>query len=131
MAEAMRMDFINDMPAVPKAVGPYSQAVGAGGWLFCSGQIAIDPQTGTLGLGGVEAQTRQVLVNVEALLRSQGLGMDAIVKTTLFLTNMADFSKVNAIYQEAMGAHRPARSTVAVSALPLGAAIEIEVIAQR
>ena len=123
------MTLLNDLPNVPVAVGPYSQAVISGGHLFCSGQIPIHPATGRIEATDVEGQTRQVLANIQALLESQGLSLHSVIKATVFLTNMADFPKVNPLYAEAFGAHRPARSTVQVAGLPLGALIEIEVIA--
>jgi 2-iminobutanoate/2-iminopropanoate deaminase len=114
----------------PKAVGPYSQAVSLDGWLFTSGQVGLDPATGKLVAGGFEAQARQVLANLRAVLRSAGVDFDRVVKTTVFLADMGDFAKLNAIYGDAMGSHRPARTTVQASALPIGAAIEIEMIAR-
>lgn len=124
------MELINDTPNVPTAVGPYSQAVQCGGFLYCSGQIPIDPATGKIEAADVEGQTRQVLANIRALLGARGLCLADVVKATVFLQNMADFPKVNPLYAEAFGAHRTARSTVAVAGLPLGALVEIEVIAQ-
>ena len=124
------MTLINDTPSVPKAVGPYSQAVKSGGFLFCSGQIPIDPELGNIQAQDVEGQAKQVLKNIRTLLEAQGLNLSNVVKSTVFLTNMADFPRVNAIYQEAFGPHKPARSTVAVSGLPLGGLVEIEVLAQ-
>ncbi len=124
------MELINDVPSVPTAVGPYSQAVKSGGHLFCSGQIPIDPAVGKIVAEDVEGQARQVLANIQALLAAQGLEMHDVVKATVFLQNMADFPKVNPLYEAAFQGHKPARSTVAVAGLPLGALIEIEVIAQ-
>lgn len=123
------MELINNAAHVPAAVGPYSQAVKQGGFLFCSGQIPINPEAGKIEATDVEGQARQVLANIQALLSSQGLGMKDVVKATVFLTTMADFPKVNPIYEAAFDGHKPARSTVAVAGLPLGALIEIEVIA--
>lgn len=123
------MQLINNIPSVPTAVGPYSQAVESGDFLFCSGQIPIDPATGKIVATDVEGQTRQVLANITALLTSQNLTLSHVVKATVFLTDMADFPKVNPLYAAAFGDHKPARSTVQVAALPLGALIEIEVIA--
>lgn len=123
------MQLINNIPSVPTAVGPYSQAVESGDFLFCSGQIPIDPATGKIEATDVEGQTRQVLANINALLTSQNLTLGHVVKATVFLTDMADFPKVNPLYAAAFGDHKPARSTVQVAALPLGALIEIEVIA--
>ncbi len=123
------MDLINNTPNVPAAVGPYSQAVKHGGLLFCSGQIPINPAAGKIEATDVEGQARQVLANIASLLASQGLAMTDVIKATVFLQSMADFPKVNPIYEAAFGGHKPARSTVAVAGLPLGALIEIEVIA--
>ena len=122
------MQLINNAPAVPAAVGPYSQAVQCGGFLFCSGQLPIDPATGKIEAAGTEDQARQVLANISALLASQNRAMSDVVKATVFLTDMADFPAVNPIYAAAFGDHKPARSTVQVAALPLAAKIEIEVI---
>jgi 2-iminobutanoate/2-iminopropanoate deaminase len=113
----------------PAPVGPYSQAIRSGGFLFCSGQVGLDPKLGKIVEGGVAEQTRQVLDNIAAVLSAAGLTFDAIVKTTIFLVDINDFATVNAIYGERMGAPPPARSTVAVAALPLGARVEIEAIA--
>jgi len=123
------MDLINNAPNVPAAVGPYSQAVKHGGLLFCSGQIPINPAAGKIEATDVEGQARQVFANISALLASQGLAMTDVIKATVFLQSMADFPKVNPLYEAAFGGHKPARSTVAVAGLPLGALIEIEVIA--
>lgn len=124
------MELVNNTPNVPAAVGPYSQAVRCGGLLFCSGQIPINPATGKIEAADVEGQARQVLGNIRALLTAQNLDMNHVVKATVFLTSMADFPKVNPIYEEAFQGHKPARSTVAVAGLPLGALIEVEVIAE-
>ncbi|MGV3664245.1 MAG: RidA family protein [Prosthecobacter sp.] len=123
------MELINNTPHVPTAVGPYSQAVKHGGFLFCSGQIPINPTEGKIVAQDVEGQAQQVLANIQALLSAQGLQMGDVVKATVFLQNMADFPKVNALYEAAFAGHKPARSTVAVAGLPLGALVEIEVIA--
>ena len=123
------MELINNAPNVPSAVGPYSQAVKQGGLLFCSGQIPINPASGKIEATEVEGQARQVLANIASLLASQGLEMTDVIKATVFLQQMADFPKVNPLYEAAFGGHKPARSTVAVAGLPLGALIEIEVIA--
>ncbi len=114
----------------PKAIGPYSQAVLDGGLLFCSGQIPLDPATGELVSGGIEASTERVLDNMEAVLKSAGLGFQDVVKTTVFLVKGEDFPAMNAIYAHRFGDHRPARSTVIVAALPKGATVEIDVIAR-
>ncbi|MDX2062254.1 MAG: RidA family protein [Bacteroidia bacterium] len=112
----------------PKALGPYSQAQEVSGFLFLSGQVGIDPKTGTLA-SGFEAQARQVLANLRAVLAVRGLGLNAVAKTTVFLQNFDDFATLNALYAEAFGDHKPARSTVEVSRLPAGALVEIECIA--
>jgi len=118
--------------AAPAAIGPYAQAVAAGPYLFASGQIALDPVTGQLVDGDAAVQTRQVMANVAAVLAAAGLAFADIVKTTIFLTDMADFAAVNAAYGECFdGGPVPARSTVAAAALPRGSAVEIEVIALR
>ncbi|WP_395734537.1 RidA family protein [Prosthecobacter sp.] len=123
------MELINNTPQVPAAVGPYSQAVKHGGLLFCSGQIPIDPAAGKIVATEVEGQTSQVLANIRTLLEAQGLTLGSVIKATVFLQNMADFPKVNPLYEAAFAGHKPARSTVAVAGLPLGALVEIEVIA--
>ena len=114
----------------PKAIGPYSQAVLEGGFLFASGQIPLDPATGELVSGGIEISTDRVLDNMEAVLKSAGLGFHDVVKTTVFLIKSEDFPAMNAIYARRFGDHRPARSTVIVAALPKGAAVEIDMIAR-
>lgn len=115
--------------AAPKAIGPYSQAVVAGGFVFASGQIPLDPDTGELVEGDIAAQTRRVLANLEAVLAAAGTSLEKVVKATVFLTDLSHFGTVNAIYEEALGGARPARSTVQVAALPRGAQVEIEVVA--
>ncbi len=124
------MTLINDVSNAPQAVGPYSLAVKSGGHLFCSGQIPLNPATGKIEATDVEGQTQQVFANIRAILGSQGLPLASVVKATVFLQQMSDFPKVNAIYAEEFGDHRPARSTVAVAGLPLGALVEIEVLAE-
>jgi 2-iminobutanoate/2-iminopropanoate deaminase len=113
----------------PAPVGPYSQAIRVDGFVFCSGQVGLNPKTGKIVEGGVAEQTRQVLDNLAAVLASAGLTPAAIVKTTIFLVDINDFATVNGIYAERMGTPPPARSTIAVAALPLGAHVEIEAIA--
>jgi 2-iminobutanoate/2-iminopropanoate deaminase len=113
----------------PKAIGPYSQGVEAGDFIFLSGQIPLDPTTSEMVSGGIEAQTRRVLDNLKALLESEGLGMDSVVKTTIFLADMGDFAKVNEVYGRYFGGAPPARSTIQVGALPKNARLEIEAIA--
>lgn len=114
----------------PKAIGPYSQAVRFGHLLFVSGQLGIDPASGNLVNGGFEAEARQVLANIQAILESQKSGMDRILKTTVFLTNMEDFAVLNGIYGTFIPEPYPARTTIQVAALPKGARIEMEVIAE-
>lgn len=114
----------------PAAVGPYSTAIEVNGFVFCSGQIGIDPSTGNL-VDGLEAQAHQVMNNIKAVVESTGVTVEQIIKTTIFVTNMADYAKVNEIYAQHLGEHKPARSTVAVAALPKGALIEIEVIVEK
>ena len=113
----------------PAAIGPYSQAVRSGSFLFCSGQIPLDPKSGEIVPGDITAQTRRVLDNIAAVLRAEGLSFDNVVKTTIFLTNLGDFQRINEIYGSYFKQDPPARSTVQVSALPKGANVEIEVIA--
>ena len=113
----------------PKAVGPYSQAVRAGDFLFCAGQIPLDPVTGQLAPGGIQEQTARVMENIKAVLVSQGLGLERVVKTTVFMVNLADFAAMNEVYARSFPSNPPARSTVQVAALPKGAQVEIEVIA--
>ena len=122
------MDFHHTERA-PKAIGPYSQAVSAGGFVFTSGQVALDPATGELVPGGFEAQARQVLRNLGHVLESAGCSFQDVVKATIFITDLAHFQVLNELYGEAVGAHRPARSTVQVAALPKGALVEIDLTA--
>jgi len=113
----------------PAAIGPYSQAIAVGNMLFCAGQIPLVPATGELAGPGIETQTRQVFANIKAVLAANGMTFDQVVKTTVFLTDFADFAAMNAIYQEFFSAPYPARSTVGVAALPRGSRVEIEVTA--
>lgn len=113
----------------PKAIGPYSIAVKANGFVFTSGQLGIDPTTGALVEGGVEAETRQALLNLKAVLEAAGSGLDQVVKTTVFLRDMNDFSRMNAVYAQFFTQDPPARSAVQVAALPRAGAVEIESIA--
>jgi 2-iminobutanoate/2-iminopropanoate deaminase len=124
----MGLEFVSSSGA-PKAIGPYSQAVLANGFLFTAGQVALDPATGDLATGGIVEQTTRALENLQAILTAAGTGLAQVVKTTVFLVDMADFAEMNEVYGRAFGGHRPARSTVAVAALPRGARVEIEVIA--
>lgn len=116
--------------AAPSAIGPYSQAIKVGNLIYTSGQIPIDPATGQFVEGGIEAQARQSLLNVQAILKEAGATMDSVVKTTVFLADMNDFAAVNAVYAEFFTEPFPARSAVAVKSLPKGALIEIEVVAE-
>jgi 2-iminobutanoate/2-iminopropanoate deaminase len=113
----------------PKALGPYSVATRYGDLVFTAGQVGLDPATNEIVAGGVEAETRQVLTNLKHVLEAAGSSLDCALKTTVFLRDMADFSKMNAIYAEFFARNFPARSTVQVAALPKGAAVEIEVVA--
>ncbi|MEO5719071.1 MAG: RidA family protein [Chthoniobacterales bacterium] len=113
----------------PAAIGPYSQGVRTGSLLFCAGQIPLDPKTGQMVTGDISEQTKRVLENISGLLKAAKLSFDHVVKTTIFLTSMDDFQTVNEIYGSYFRENPPARSTVAVSALPKGAKVEIEVIA--
>jgi 2-iminobutanoate/2-iminopropanoate deaminase len=113
----------------PKAIGPYSQAVLATGFLFTAGQVALDPAKGELINGGITEQTVRALDNLRAVLTEAGTDFSQVVKTTVFLVDMGDFTAMNEAYARAFGSHKPARSTVAVAALPRGARVEIEVIA--
>lgn len=115
----------------PAPIGPYSQAILAGNELFCSGQIAIDPSTGEMNGNDAAAQAEQVLANMGAVLAAAGMDYGNVVKTTIFLVDMNDFAAVNAVYAKYFDAVKPARSTVAVSALPKGALVEIEAIAKN
>ena len=112
----------------PAAIGPYSQGIVANGLLFTAGQIAIDPATGQVVTGDVILQTERVMANLKAIIESAGATWDDVVKTTVFLHDMADFPRVNEIYAKALGAARPARSTVQVSALPRGVLVEIDAV---
>jgi len=116
--------------SAPKAIGPYSQAIRVGNFLFASGQIAINPATGEL-VDGIEAQTKQVMENVKNILAAEGMDLSDIVKTTIFLTDMNNFATVNEIYGGYFNQNPPARSCVEVSKLPKGALIEIEVVAYK
>lgn len=115
----------------PAAIGPYSQAIAAGDLLFCSGQIPLDPATGELSADDVRVQTRRALENLSAVLRAGGSSLGDVVKTTVFLVNMGDFAEMNEVYGEFFATEPPARSTVAVAALPRGARVEVEAVAVR
>jgi 2-iminobutanoate/2-iminopropanoate deaminase len=114
-------------PNAPASAGPYSPAVRAGDWLALAGQVGVDPTTGSLAEGGVGAQTRQALANVTAVLGDCGATLADVAKTTVFLLDMGDFPVMNEVYADAFAGHRPARSTIGVAALPLGARVEVEV----
>lgn len=124
------MEFVSTERA-PKAIGPYSQATIADNFVYTAGQIALDPASGEIVPGGITEQTRRVFANLDAILEAAGTDFAHVVKTTVFLTDMADFQAMNAVYAQVFGEHRPARSTVAVSGLPRGVNVEIEVIARR
>ena len=113
----------------PGAIGPYSQAIVASGFLFVSGQIPLDPRTGELVEGGVGEQTRQVLKNIEAVLEEAGAGLEDVVKTTVYLTDLAAFEEFNSVYGEFFIEPYPARATIGVSALPKGALVEVDAVA--
>jgi len=115
--------------AAPGALGPYSQAIVAGGMVYCAGQIPLDPATGNIVSGGIAPQTEQVLKNLGAVLKAAGSGLDRAVKTTVFLKDMNDFAAMNEVYAKHFGALPPARSTVQVARLPRDVAVEIEVVA--
>ncbi len=116
-------------PNAPAAIGPYSQAVRAGNFVFSAGQIPINPQTGKLVEGDIQTQTRQVMQNLTAILEAAGTSLNNVVKTTIFTTNLADFAAINQVYGSYFTNQPPARSTVQVAGLPLGANVEIEVVA--
>ena len=126
IAHMKEIIFTNEAPG---AIGPYSQAVRTGSFLFCSGQIPLDPKSGQIVSGDIAAQTRRVLDNIAAVLRTEGLTFDNVVKTTIFLTDLGDFQTMNEVYSSYFKQDPPARSTVQVSALPKGAKIEVEAIA--
>ena len=113
----------------PRAIGPYSQGIRANGFLFTAGQVGFDPDSGELVDEGISEQTERVLQNIRSILESAGADLSRVVKTTVFLVDMADFTAMNEVYARVFGTHRPARSTVAVAALPRGARVEIEAIA--
>ncbi len=117
-------------PGAPKPIGPYSQAVAAGGFLFVSGQIPLDPETNELVHGDIEVQTERVLRNIEAVLRQAGLGLGSVVKTSIYLADLGEFSRVNDVYARFFGDEPPARSTFEVSRLPKGVGVEIDAIAE-
>ena len=122
------MDYVATADA-PKAIGPYSQAVKANGLVYTSGQIALDPATASLVEGDFEAQVRRVFENLKAVLHEAGSGFDRVLKATVYLISMNDFQVLNTVYAEYFGEHKPARTTVAVAALPKGGSVEIDLVA--
>jgi len=120
-----------ETPNAPVAIGPYTQAIEANGFIFCSGQIPINPVSGNVEKVGAAEQTRQVLLNLKAVLEAAGSGLGKVVKTTVFLADMGDFPFVNTVYAEIFGDHKPARSTVQVVRLPKSVRVEIEAIAVK
>jgi 2-iminobutanoate/2-iminopropanoate deaminase len=127
MSDALKLVRAQRAPA---AIGPYSQAVVSGGWVFCSGQIPLDPASGEIIAGGAKEQTDRVLANLAAVLEEAGSSFALVVKTTVFLSSMSDFAAMNDVYARHFGDRRPARSTVEVSALPKGSLVEIECVAR-
>jgi len=118
-----------ETPQAPKAIGPYAQAIRADGIVYTSGQIGIDPATGALVPGGIEAQTRRVLENLKAVLAAAGSSLDRVLRVGVYLTDLGHFQAMNRIFAEYMDPYRPARSTVGVAALPMGALVEMDMIA--
>lgn len=125
----MPIQFVTSDQA-PKAIGPYSQATIAGGFICTAGQIGLEPATMEVVSGGIREQTERVLANLDAVLKAAGSSLANVVKTTVYLVDMADFTAMNEVYAQAFGDHKPARSTVAVAALPRGARVEIDVMAR-
>jgi 2-iminobutanoate/2-iminopropanoate deaminase len=116
-------------PGAPSAIGPYSQGIVANGFVFTAGQVALDPKTMELSDGDIGAQTARVFANLRAILTAAGSGMDRVVRATVYLADMTDFSAMNEVYAREFGTHRPARSTVAVKTLPKNARVEIDLVA--
>jgi 2-iminobutanoate/2-iminopropanoate deaminase len=131
LEDAMARRAIVDAPGLGKALGPYSRAVWAGNILYLSGQTGADPASGALVAGGAGAETEQILKGLAAVLGAAGLGMENVIKANVFLTDIKDFAAMNAVYEKHFGDPRPARTTVAVAALPGGAHVEIEVVAAQ
>lgn len=123
------MSEIVSTEKAPRALGPYSQAVKAGGFVWCAGQIPVDPAVNDVTATTIEGQTRQALVNLKAVLEAAGSGLDKVVKTTVFVSDLKDFAAMNAVYAEMFGATKPARSCVQVAGLPKGVKLEIEAVA--
>jgi len=124
------MKRVISTPKAPAAIGPYSQAIQVGSFVYTSGQLPIDPASGLFPEGGIKAQTRQSLTNIKAILEETGLSMSNVIKTTVFMADMNDFADMNAVYSEFFSESYPARSAVAVKTLPKGALVEIEVVAE-
>lgn len=122
--------YCPDAPDAPKAIGPYSQAVESRGLLFVSGQIPLDPRTGEIAQGGFEAQTRQVIKNIEAVLKANGCGFKDVVSTRIYVTDLKNFQALNSIYEAALAGAKPARATIQVAGLPRGSEVEIELVAE-
>jgi 2-iminobutanoate/2-iminopropanoate deaminase len=118
-------------PAAPAAIGPYSHAIHAGPFVFCSGQTPIDPATGNLVAGDIEAQTKQVFANIKAVLSAAGCTLQDVAKSTVYLKDMNDFAKMNAVYEAVFAPHKPARTTIQAARLPKDCIVEIEVIAYK
>ena len=118
-------------PQAPAAIGPYSHAIEAGPFVFCSGQTPIDPATGQLAVGDIEVQTKQVFANITAVLAAAGCTLQHVVKSTVYLKDMGDFAKMNGVYEAAFGGHKPARTTIQAAKLPRDCIVEIEVIAHK
>lgn len=119
---------VTSSPDAPKAIGPYSQAIVVGGFVFCSGQVALDPASGVLVGDDVATQTRQALTNLRTVLEASGSSLQAVVRCTVYLRAMSDFTAMNSVYSEMFGDHRPSRTTVEVSGLPKDARVEIDAI---
>ncbi len=118
-------------PSAPAAIGPYSHAIEAGPFVFCSGQTPIDPATGQLAVGDIEVQTKQVFANITAVLAAAGCTLQHVVKSTVYLKDMGDFAKMNSVYEAAFAGHKPARTTIQAAKLPRDCIVEIEVIAHK
>lgn len=123
------IDSVTDAAGAPKAIGPYSQAMVAGGFAFLSGQIPIDPQTGNIVGPGIEEQTDQVMKNLAAVLKHLKLDFSRVLHSRIYLTDLSHFQVVNSLYEKALGSHKPARATIQVAGLPKGAKVEIEMVA--
>ena len=124
------MKYVVDSSEAPKAIGPYSQGTKAGGFVFCSGQVALDPATGAMVGSDVATQTERVLKNLQAVVEAAGSDLDRVVKTTVYLRTMADFAAMNEVYAKYFKSEPPARATVAVAGLPKDALVEMDVIAE-